>query len=332
MRIRVFGQSGENTFPFGEQGPWFLFKKTILDLGHTIVEGDLSQPSDAVIANTHNKRIEKYIIESGIPINKRILVQWEPNIVDNQIHKPKTISFYGHVYAASQLWKANPNISSFYWPQDYFEPMKNFDNWNNRKAKAVIIQGNKFSARNGELYSLRRKVISSNSDQIDLYGTDWNRGYLFDILQWIRSASKSTPSQIKLNTLSLMGNKYANYFGSIKEKDKVLSKYKIAVVIENSADFVSEKLFDAARNGCIPIYCGPRLNEFGINNVIEVEKSAEKINGKIEHILHLSDNQKYELAMSTNIELSQVSRIWDNRKILTKLATNIISCLEKSHN
>jgi hypothetical protein len=62
-----------------------------------------------------------------------------------------------------------------------------------------------------------------------------------------------------------------NYRGYVQDKDLEISKYKYCVVIENSPDYVSEKLFEATRNACLVFYDGPTLSEFGIPNGIVVE-------------------------------------------------------------
>ena len=43
-----------------------------------------------------------------------------------------------------------------------------------------------------------------------------------------------------------------------------MSFYRLCLVIENWPYYVSEKLFDALFAGCIPVYVGPSLINFGI--------------------------------------------------------------------
>jgi hypothetical protein len=42
-------------------------------------------------------------------------------------------------------------------------------------------------------------------------------------------------------------------------------------VIENSPDYVSEKLFDVLVHGVVPLYVGPPLEEFGIPSSLVVQ-------------------------------------------------------------
>ena len=55
---------------------------------------------------------------------------------------------------------------------------------------------------------------------------------------------------------------YPSYKGRVENKLLELSKFKYAIVIENEADFVSEKLFDAIAAKCVPIYVGPDLSMY----------------------------------------------------------------------
>lgn len=328
MKIRVFGQAGELKFPYGETGPWTLFRAVFQKSGHTLVEGGWDDSADAVIAHTHNSNIRKYIINNNIPLSRRILVQWEPSIVDNKVHKKNLSNFYGTIFSASPKWINSSTGKNFNWPQDLIIENLQFDSWVNRIDKAVIVQGNKYSARSGEKYSLRRKIIRSAPEEIDLYGTNWNKGVIFDFLEWMRSLAHSKLNEISISSGSLMGMHYPNYRGEIENKSRVMSKYQYSIVIENSNDFVSEKLFDAVRYGCIPIYCGPKLKDFGISNILEVENSVMGISRALDFLRGLSMEQKFEIAAKFQKELSSVSKLWENNVVLPKLAKDAIAILE----
>ena len=55
--------------------------------------------------------------------------------------------------------------------------------------------------------------------------------------------------------------------------------YKYAIIIENEADFVSEKLFDAIAAKCVPIYVGPDLSKYKKLSrcIIQLEPNLNKI-------------------------------------------------------
>jgi hypothetical protein len=82
--------------------------------------------------------------------------------------------------------------------------------------------------------------------------------------------------------------KYPEYIGRVDDKFNAFSKYKYALIIENEADYVSEKLFDAIAAGCVPIYVGPNLSRYknlakcvmafepSVNLILDYFKSGDK--------------------------------------------------------
>jgi hypothetical protein len=65
--------------------------------------------------------------------------------------------------------------------------------------------------------------------------------------------------------------------GSIAEKADALSLAPVSIVIENSADYVSEKLIDVVRCGRVPIYVGPDLRSFGFPKDIAVQSEPNAV-------------------------------------------------------
>ena len=50
----------------------------------------------------------------------------------------------------------------------------------------------------------------------------------------------------------------------MEHKTDALRSGSVGIVVENSADYVSEKLFDVIRHGLAAVYVGPPLKEFGV--------------------------------------------------------------------
>ena len=328
MRIRVTGHSGEDCFPFGTGGPWKKFVDVLLEGGHEICEMDLNQPADALIANSHSRKFIEYCEQHNIPKERRILVLWEPYVVETTRYKEDVLENYGHVFAPSIIWAKTINATSFKWPQDAVEPTpKVFELWSARENSCVMLQGNKFSARKGELYSLRRKVLRNvRTHDLSLYGTNWNRGFGFDWWHWSRSALNSRVKDLKLGSGFGIGRKYKNYIGPVEDKQETLRKFKISVVIENSPDFVSEKLFDSVRAGCVTIYVGPSLREFGIpaTAAIEMMPNAKQIAAAIRALQAQPEFALEEIAKNQNKSLQVISPEWENNVVLQKLAQEMI--------
>jgi hypothetical protein len=333
MKIRVFGHSGESKFPFGASGPWKEFEKVLISRGNEICGVDIHEEADAIIAHSFNENIRKYIEEQEITKAKCILVLWEPYIVETVRYKIEVLSLFGAIFAPSIEWAEKVNAIPFNWPQGEITDADIFKEWNERENKAVMIQGNKFSARKGEQYSLRRRVISSlGASRLDLFGTKWNEGIHFDLLHWIVSLCNSQLKDISPNSHFGIGKKYINYFGPTDDKHMILSRYKIAIVIENSLDFVSEKLFDSIRAGCVSVYVGPSLGKFGIPNesAIQVDGKSEVVASVIKSLLEKSDQELEKIARNQRLSLRKVSENWNNTSVLSKLASDMADIFESN--
>ena len=327
MKILITGQAGEEVFRFENAGPWKLFKREILSQGHEICENGFSERADVVIANSFSKKLLNYMNRMNIPLRLRTLVAWEPYVVDCKNYKQRNLREFGFIYAPSVVWAKEMNAIPFKWPQDAITQEDSSQNWTQRDSKVVVIQGNKFSAVRGEMYSTRRRAIKAfNDDDLRLYGTNWNKGLAYDFHKWLRSALDSPLNDFSLYSLNGIGSKYVNYEGPVNSKIDVLKKYKVSLVIENSLDFVSEKLFDAVRAGCIVVYVGPDLDLFELpkNAVIQVSPNIEEIKEICHHLLALPDADQELLSLQQISALSKVSEYWENTRVLPKLASEII--------
>jgi hypothetical protein len=329
MKLRVVGHGGESRFAFGSSGPWCEFRDELLSKGHEVSSEPYGTNCDALIAHKHSSEALKEADDNCVPKNRRVLVLWEPAIVEKERYQREVLENYGTVFAPSVKWAQKVGANDFKWPQDKVQEIEKFNTWRLRKEKTVIIQGNKFSARKGELYTLRRKVIKKFENDIHLYGTNWNRGFAFDWLHWSMSAINSSIAEISFGSLWGIGKNYSNYFGSINSKSNILQQYKTAIVIENSADFVSEKLFDCVSAGCLVIYIGPNLSEFDLNipNLIQVDANMWEIREKFNEVMMLPETELYKLAESHNRSLREVSHDWENTRVLRKLASDILSAI-----
>jgi hypothetical protein len=129
-------------------------------------------------------------------------------------------------------------------------------------------------------------------DSIDLFGQGWNMGFAEKLKHylsnlWIALKSGQLP---RFSGGRYFFRKYGNWKGAPADKREIGKFYKFALVIEHSKEFITEKFFDALFSGCIPIYVGPKLEEFGFPNSLYVQaednldsielaiESAKKIN------------------------------------------------------
>jgi hypothetical protein len=114
------------------------------------------------------------------------------------------------------------------------------------KKLLVDISANKFSSHAAELYSARREAIryfeQRFPDDFDLYGVGWD------------GLGKQSFGLTSTNDR----HHYVSYRGRVSHKWDVLPRYRFAICYENAAidDYVSQRIFDVLRCGCVPIYWG----------------------------------------------------------------------------
>lgn len=329
MKVKVIGQSGEVRTEFPKGNPWEYFLGELEDYGKNIFSDKRFGVDDVLILNSPSMFYLLYSKIARIKKERRILIIWEPEVISTRNFNKLFLRNFGRIYAASYLWAKSVEGIQIGWPQTKFKDKNEvFTDWKNRDPnKLVIIQGNKFSSHPSELYSLRRKVLNSKliASEINLYGTNWNSGIIVDAITWFKSYIRQGKVVPSLKTLGGIGKKYSNYLGQCEDKFEVLRNYRFCIVIENSADFVSEKLFDAVSMGCLPLYVGPNLLEFGyhIPNQLVCRNDVEDLFSKISQLKKLSDNELESLAIETFELLKPFSEKMDSSKVLKLLGQDI---------
>lgn len=114
------------------------------------------------------------------------------------------------------------------------------------KKLLVDISANKFSSHRAELYTARREAIryfeQRFPDDFDLYGIGWD------------GLGKQSFGLTSTNDR----HEYVSYRGRVSHKWDVLPRYRFAICYENAVidDYVSQRIFDVLRCGCVPIYWG----------------------------------------------------------------------------
>jgi hypothetical protein len=196
---------------------------------------------------------------------------WPTNFgshIDELFHETLNFGRISYEYKQVEHWPQ-------FWPTQDFD----FEKKTIRKNKIVMVNANKMSFHKSEQYSLRRKCMKRILD-VETFGSSWDmsrkarlRALLIDLRRTLRG--RSAPK------LSALRYWFANWppIEAPVDKNKVLSGYQFSLVIENSLDYMTEKLFDVFFAGCIPIYAGPEVSLFGIpkNLVVQVNLTVDSI-------------------------------------------------------
>jgi hypothetical protein len=333
MRIRLVGHSGEPVMNIGDDGPWREFVKELERNGCEIVTSDYGSQIDALIANSHSKDAIRECKKNNVSKNRMFLVLWEPKTVDYRRHSRKVLDNYGTIWSPSIDWARKFNPKYFKWPQlKLKEENEPINYWKNRKNKASMVLANKFSATKGELYSLRRKTIllTCETGTMDLYGDKWNLNKFYDYQHYFGNLLRTPINLISLKSSAHLGKIHKNFKGHSLNKTQTTNKYRIVVVLENSADYISEKFFDAFDSKSIVIYVGPDISSYGIprETAIEVKADARAINLKIMEIQSLPIEKQYEIMQKQQNNILLISMDWYCNDVLTKLASDIYKDLK----
>lgn len=242
--------------------------------------------------------------ELGVPVRRTALVVLEPRVTAPRMYEMSALVHYGHRFAPSPLWAEPLAAEVFPWPQMVGEPAQTSGPW---PYAASMINAEKRSAVRGSLYGLRRKVIRAcdvNSVPLAVFGSGWDNS----APQRFEAGSKAVARALLARDRPQLGEalgqpsiRPGHALGVVADKSSAFAAAPASIVIENSRDYVSEKLFDALSAGIAPIYVGPPLGLFGIppEVAVQVEPHAPDV------VTALSDFPE-----ARREEITQAGREW----------------------
>lgn len=337
-KIRLIGHNPNQDLKIELNSPWIEFTSQFISSGFQIVKDNFNSVNiDALIVNSHSKKALSEANIFNLPISKKIMIYWEPFVSYPKIHKKRIRDLYGKVYTPSKLWSEKLNGEYFYWPQGAMKKVVESESeWMKRKNSVVSISGNKFSAAKGELYSLRRKIGLKLSHEIngkyDFFGAYWNRGFSYDFRNYIGQLFRTPINSIDLKSAAYLGRNQKYFLGTPTNKDEIYSQYKFALVIENSQEYISEKIFDALRSQCIVIYIGTNLKYEDLKSdlAITVEPNYQSLVETITRVLEIPDKEKYKILVNQQRIAREATTDRDNRLVLKNLGKTIVKYL-KNH-
>lgn len=208
-----------------------------------------------------------------------VLIRTEPSVVSPDSYNRQNLARFDLVLSMGTVGSEDGKFLG--WPQK-FEVLHNrqLPALADRCDQPVMVASDKISFVAGELYSLRRKALHC-IPEIVLYGFAWKNRIYKKALTAIKEfvIAMNSGAHLSLFAMRYFLRQPRNYQGLVENKRETIGAYRYCIVIENEATYVSEKLFDALFAGCIPIYLGPELHNFGFpaGLVVEVEGSVDSI-------------------------------------------------------
>lgn len=251
---------------------WYSLSSELQSHGVLIHQwGDDEGPTHLIeIDYVNNKKSRR---RADIPRSHRILIATEPVTVNPIQFSPAVSAKFSRVVVPSE--KSPKNENTIVAEGGYFNPMRYPTLYANDGARAgcAIINENKFSFVKESNYLLRSKFITmalGSKLTLTVAGLNWTRGLLWTSMKLAHHfliAARARRVHFRIGEVfsafhfSLLRKRVAEIWaGVVPDNVAFLSKFKVAIVIENESSYVSEKLHAALVAGCQCVYVGPNLN------------------------------------------------------------------------
>ena len=328
MRIRIVGQQGEPTLSFSAGSPWLDFFDVFAKAGYEILRDPFGQNIDVLICNGYSKKAVSEAKKSNLPKNKMILILWEPPVNNLKLHSENYLGNFGHIYTPSKNWASKQNVIYFNWPVAKNNVQQKNESFLKRERKSVVIQSNKICLIDGENYSLRRNLLFNSlktNNPIELYGPGWGKLPVLALIKALMRAVLNLRLKLRVNKLRYLFSYYPYYKGIAKDKSSVLKNYMISIVIENHNSYISEKIFDSLNSGCITVYIGPNLGDYGLSLkiAIQTKPDVKSILGILTELHKMSNSKLLELQQLQQRQFKQAFTEWNNQAVLESLGKQI---------
>lgn len=285
------------------------------------IEASTIEEADVIIFCDYLKDDLKLVEELKVPIYKRMILLMEPTVVLPVNSSRKIKESFGTIIEVGRPRESNRTVLN--WPQYWRNLTLGEESRNSEEV--VIVAGNKLSFIPGELYSLRR-MAAVEIKEIALFGTAWDMKFgvkfkklLAEALIAIRAGKMPKPRSFRYWFFTM-----DRWHGAPRDKHLTLKKYRYSLVIENSTEFLSEKLFDSFFAGCIPIYVGPNLQDFEIPKSLVVTASADIASIKLAIArAQKVDYSQWILDLETWLQNESIRDNWSTENFFLQIAVKI---------
>jgi hypothetical protein len=233
---------------------------------HSLFELCDANRADFSITLDYSAENLKLLETNNIPNENRFLIVREPKQVLPYPHTKKARRDFGSIFYLGTHDGTNSGATAWPYSREFRSSASAFasSTSRDRENKVVAIASWRVSFIRGSLYSLRAKSFSEF--EIDTFGRGWEAPPRKKIKEVLAQIVISSGNEFGLarDLAPQIFYKPKNYKGSLESKFQTLQKYKSTLIIENSLDYMSEKVLDAFSAATLPIYCGADLSYFDI--------------------------------------------------------------------
>lgn len=188
---------------------------------------------------------------------KKILLVFESPVINPFNSWNFVVKYFNRVYTWDDHEVNRENIFKFYIPQINFDKYSKVP-FKKKKLLAAVYSNKqdppffKYLTSYKNLYSVRNDLINYLDKEVpydfNLYGVGWDKPKKFSLIE------------------KIFGFKIpASYKGVVENKVETISQFKFCLAFENAQapGYITEKIFDCFKAGCVPIYLGaPNVTDY----------------------------------------------------------------------
>jgi len=265
-----------------------------------VLTKNLNESNLVVFYDFKKKKFKRlYNLSKRLKLDLRfVLIRTEPRIIIPSQYNEKIEKLFDLIIDFGSVHKNNlKHIKGEVWPvsPEVFRKVSlNFCD-GDLIDKAILISSNKNNFMKDNLYILRKKVVDELSLLVDVYGDGWRnfninfvRQLIGAIFLGIINYKQSIVFSREVICSISWPKRSANRYLKVRSKANYYKLYKVILVIENSGEYLSEKLFEALASGRPVVYVGSDLEKWGIPSDVYVKanKSLESIRDCVEELVH----------------------------------------------
>ena len=305
--------------------------------------------SEAFISINHNRK--QYLAYTRrFPQNKKFLIRTEPISVYPKQYQKEIEDLYDFIVTPGGNENLSKNFKHAKYPYIYQNnPFKfsnvennlsdliqkrideNFyssDKWHKREILCSIIASNKISPIKDSNYELRRLVYSTiKESKLSKYGQFWKFSFNDRLISRVGLIKFSLEQRSFFNYFRLFKHFFLNlrFVSAVSNKHDVLIQSKYHLIIENSNDFITEKVYDALIDGAIPIYVGPSLVDAGLptGSYIQIRPQFKDIDGLLSKLPDLDPSTNLKV-ISDLFTSKDFEKCFEGNQIYAEIVHEII--------
>jgi GR25 family glycosyltransferase involved in LPS biosynthesis len=255
-----------------QRQPTYQLREQFAQLGYDVRQADsladLEDPEWIIAFDVPIRELEH---AAKYPKEHQVCFLWEPPTVILYNYDKRHHDHFSRVYTWNDDLVDNATYFKFHYP--VLHPMIDSELDFDQKQFCTLMASNHTCTHPRELYSERRKMIQFfeqyHSEDFEFYGRGWDPSI--------------NPS----------------YRGVVSRKVDTLKRYKFCISYENIKDepgYVTEKMFDAFRAGCVPVYLGaPNIQQYVPRNCFIDRRDFESEEQLYQFMKHMSKTEYQQM-------------------------------------